>query len=291
MSDDLYEVVLERPHDDGGVIDLTADSPPPRPRPTRTTTTPATRPEPTRQPDRARRSRSSRPLAEPTPAEPDANPHAVIDLTGDDPPPPEPRRPNLGVGVEPEDLDDIIILRSLRHPRAHSRPRPDARPPRPPDRRRLASSFFPALSSYLPPIDVRALFPGLERGFDPLVHLNYQRPAFDPPPPPPPAAAPSVGQKLVVPDAREGFTRDTGEEVVVVCPACGGELEYVPGGEGKKRKREKGEHHFWAVKACGHVSFFPTLFFYHLCLACAWFPCICGLENHKEERAGFLVLK
>lgn len=261
MSDDLYEVVLERPHDDG-VIDLTADSPPPpRPRPTRTQTT--NRTSPPRQTDRAsRRSRASRPPAEPTP---DANPHAVIDLTGDDPPPaPEPRRPNLGVGVEPEDLDDIIILRSLRH--SHSRPRPDTRP-RPPDRRRLASSFFPALSSYLPPLDVRALFPGLERGYDPLVHLNYQRPAFDPPPPPPPAPPPT-GQKLVVPPAREGFTRDTGEDVVVVCPACGGELEYVPGGEGKKRKREKGEHHFWAVKACGHVRCFAPIPFPLL----IWFP-------------------
>lgn len=261
MSDDLYEVVIEARPRDEGVIDLTADSPPPRaPRANRTTQTTLTNrtAEPTRptRTNRApqRRSRTPRPPAEHPAA--DANPHPVIDLTGDDPSP-EPRRPNLGVGVEPEDLDDIIILRSLRHSHAHTRPRPDARP-RPPDRRRLASSFFPALSSYLPPIDVRALFPGLERGYDPLVHLNYQRPAFDPPPPPPAPAAAAAGQKLVVPPAREGFTRDTGEEVVVVCPACGGELEYVPGGgEGKKRKREKGEHHFWAVKACGHVRVFP----------------------------------
>lgn len=111
-----------------------------------------------------------------------------------------------------------------------------------------------------------------EAPFEPAIgglHLNYQRAAFTTPPAPPPPPPPP---KMTVPPAREGFTRDTGEDVVVICPACSGELEYDPSGgkedglTGKKRaKREKGEHHFWAVKACGHVSFhhFPPVL---LCL-------------------------
>ena len=61
--------------------------------------------------------------------------------------------------------------------------------------------------------------------------------------------------------ARPGFTRDTcaeDDEKVVVCPACNEELAYAPG-EGvvttnNGKKRRKGEHHFWALKKCGHVS-------------------------------------
>ncbi|KHO01236.1 uncharacterized protein MAM_00237 [Metarhizium album ARSEF 1941] len=67
------------------------------------------------------------------------------------------------------------------------------------------------------------------------------------------------------PPTRHGFTRDTSltDERVVVCPACGDELAYDPTGaapqqgpastSGKKRKRAPGEHHFWALKKCGHV--------------------------------------
>lgn len=79
-----------------------------------------------------------------------------------------------------------------------------------------------------------------------------------------------------LPPTREGFTRETvaesaatgggggGEERVVICPACNEELAYDPNGGGaaqattatgaKKRKRAAGDHHFWAVKKCGHVS-------------------------------------
>ncbi|UNI22914.1 hypothetical protein JDV02_008758 [Purpureocillium takamizusanense] len=71
-----------------------------------------------------------------------------------------------------------------------------------------------------------------------------------------------------VPPTRPGFTRDTcaatedTEERVVVCPACEEELAYDPTETaaesatttaGKKRKRVPGEHHFWALKKCGHV--------------------------------------
>lgn len=69
--------------------------------------------------------------------------------------------------------------------------------------------------------------------------------------------------------ARAGFTRDTQAEPdgdlerIVVCPACEEELSYDPTDAGaqkpsptssaKKRKRAPGEHHFWALKKCGHV--------------------------------------
>jgi hypothetical protein len=72
------------------------------------------------------------------------------------------------------------------------------------------------------------------------------------------------------PEARPGFTRGTIAEpedgTIVVCPCCDEELAYDPrdtaassgGGNNlspasKKRKRPPGEHHFWALKKCGHV--------------------------------------
>ncbi|KAL6850559.1 hypothetical protein ACO1O0_007683 [Amphichorda felina] len=69
------------------------------------------------------------------------------------------------------------------------------------------------------------------------------------------------------PDTREGFTRNTcaepTEEMVIVCPNCNEELAYDPtgatpaqsstSGKGTKRKRTVPEHHFWALKKCGHV--------------------------------------
>ncbi len=67
--------------------------------------------------------------------------------------------------------------------------------------------------------------------------------------------------------AREGFTRDTGEDVIAICPSCDQELAYDPEGDAygdaaaaaatparkPRTKRDKAEHHFFAVKACGHV--------------------------------------
>jgi hypothetical protein len=68
------------------------------------------------------------------------------------------------------------------------------------------------------------------------------------------------------PKARAGFTRETNAEPeddhVVVCPCCDEELAYDPkdtvassntNTDSKKRKRVAGEHHFWALKKCGHV--------------------------------------
>ncbi|KAF3765244.1 hypothetical protein M406DRAFT_356892 [Cryphonectria parasitica EP155] len=77
------------------------------------------------------------------------------------------------------------------------------------------------------------------------------KPDFEPPPP-----------------ARPGFTRhtgpdrDTNDEMVVVCASCDNELKYSAaaadddGARPAKRprnKKDREEHHFWAVKGCGHV--------------------------------------
>ncbi|PFH57854.1 hypothetical protein XA68_14473 [Ophiocordyceps unilateralis] len=76
--------------------------------------------------------------------------------------------------------------------------------------------------------------------------------------------SPKPPMEQVLP-AREGFTRDTQQDPegdgagIVVCPACNEELAYDPtdnsarGGDSKKRRRVPGEHHFWALKKCGHV--------------------------------------
>ncbi|RFU79378.1 hypothetical protein TARUN_2833 [Trichoderma arundinaceum] len=64
-----------------------------------------------------------------------------------------------------------------------------------------------------------------------------------------------------IPPTRTGFSRETcadsKSEQVVICPACNEELAYDPAESpatpSKKRKRTPGEHHFWALKKCGHV--------------------------------------
>lgn len=96
--------------------------------------------------------------------------------------------------------------------------------------------------------------------------FNYQANGFGgrPPPPKPEFEAP--------PPARPGFTRntgkdpETGEELVIVCASCDNELKYDEeeddGPRPAKRprnKKDREEHHFWAVKACGHVSTLPLL--------------------------------
>ncbi|KAI1085417.1 hypothetical protein F5B20DRAFT_2909 [Whalleya microplaca] len=63
-------------------------------------------------------------------------------------------------------------------------------------------------------------------------------------------------------EARDGFTRNTGDDVVAVCASCDEELAYDPDADDAnpttppkkaRTKKDKAEHHFWAVKACGHV--------------------------------------
>jgi len=75
------------------------------------------------------------------------------------------------------------------------------------------------------------------------------KPAHIPPPPP-----------------REGFSRDTGGEDAFVCPSCEEELKFDPDEKDAspptkraRSRKDNEEHHFWAVKECGHVSsFFPS---------------------------------
>ncbi|KAH7303294.1 hypothetical protein B0I35DRAFT_365249 [Stachybotrys elegans] len=105
-------------------------------------------------------------------------------------------------------------------------------------------SSFNRLVSMPMPFDVT-----LVRSAYPPTRAESQKPDLEPPPP-----------------TREGFTRDTcaepadDDERVVVCPACNEELAYDPTGQmpthnafGKRKRRAPGEHHFWALKRCGHV--------------------------------------
>lgn len=93
--------------------------------------------------------------------------------------------------------------------------------------------------------------------------LDHSRNAFAPREP-----SPKPQMESIAPP-REGFTRNTcaepekESESIIICPACDEELAYDPTGttvqssvgSGKgKRKRAPGEHHFWALKKCGHVS-------------------------------------
>ncbi|KAL1838712.1 hypothetical protein VTJ49DRAFT_2277 [Mycothermus thermophilus] len=79
----------------------------------------------------------------------------------------------------------------------------------------------------------------------------------------PPAPAPKP-RHVPPPPPRAGFTRDTGSaDQVVVCAGCDQELKYDPeagqaGSNTPRVKRQRNrkdfeEHHFWAVKECGHV--------------------------------------
>ncbi|KAI0976465.1 hypothetical protein F4678DRAFT_227144 [Xylaria arbuscula] len=96
------------------------------------------------------------------------------------------------------------------------------------------------------------------------IDLNYAAhpfPAMRPPVPPAGAGPPKPVHEPPKP-ARAGFTRDTGEDVVAICPSCDQELAYDPEDDDNqtatptkkaRSKKATAEHHFWAVKACGHV--------------------------------------
>jgi len=74
--------------------------------------------------------------------------------------------------------------------------------------------------------------------------------------------ASSVDPATRWPPPRPGFARNTTEDQVAICPNCRKELAYDPNvttlaaiAPGKKKaKKQVAEHHFWAVKDCGHVS-------------------------------------
>lgn len=91
------------------------------------------------------------------------------------------------------------------------------------------------------------------------IQLNYVAQPFNPGGP---APGPQKPPHEPPPKARDGFTRDTGEDQVVICPSCNEELAYNPDDEDEngpptkkaRTKKDRAEHHFWAVKDCGHVS-------------------------------------
>jgi hypothetical protein len=100
------------------------------------------------------------------------------------------------------------------------------------------------------------------------IQFNYAAQPFNPGAP---AAGPQKPPHEPPPKARDGFTRDTGEDQIVICPSCNEELAYDPDDEDEngpptkkaRTKKDRAEHHFWAVKDCGHVSI----------LACLLLPC------------------
>lgn len=187
----------------------------------------------------------------------------VIDLTMDDPPPPPP-------------LPQALPRRDRSRPPNPPPNRP--RPPAPVDLEVLDGNLFHRFVTRLPQLDFMR-FGGvwgarqpaevdvqiIGRAVDinnPLAenvpNLNYRvgghnggsrKPAHAPPPPP-----------------RPGFTRNTGgsTDEVAVCPSCEKELQYDPEGDNAngppakkaRTRKDREEHHFWAVKECGHVSLF-----------------------------------
>ncbi|ETS75758.1 hypothetical protein PFICI_12702 [Pestalotiopsis fici W106-1] len=100
-------------------------------------------------------------------------------------------------------------------------------------------------------------------GFPPNLHLDYQAVAFaaQPRPAPQPAAGPRKPDHDPPSKPRDGFTRDTNEDNVVICPSCDEELAFDPDGGDEngpptkraRNKKDQAEHHFWAIKECGHV--------------------------------------
>ncbi|CAM1509788.1 Fc.00g001230.m01.CDS01 [Cosmosporella sp. VM-42] len=172
---------------------------------------------------------------------------SFIDLTADSP---EEERPadrlrNRGVqhpprGPRPDELIDIEFIQSV---------------PRRGVPRRGVPSFAIGLGRRLAGIFSADIITNFAQP-----NLDVSRTAFARRESPKPPMEP-------VPPTREGFTRDTcaepekESENVVICPACSEELAYDPAGtvvqsttgSGKKRKRAPGEHHFWALKKCGHV--------------------------------------
>ncbi|KAI0114734.1 hypothetical protein F4814DRAFT_416919 [Daldinia grandis] len=92
------------------------------------------------------------------------------------------------------------------------------------------------------------------------VDLDYDIHPFPIPQPVPVGAGPKPAHEPPK-ETRPGFTRVTGEDVVAICPSCDQELAYDPNDDASnatpsrkaRTKKDKAEHHFWAVKACGHV--------------------------------------
>jgi hypothetical protein len=195
----------------------------------------------------------------------------VIDLTLDDSPAPPPMPLQLPRRDNPE------LLHQNRHQRHHHRNRHPARaqPVNLDDQggfgARIVAGFarrldlLRQLGRFGNPHDVEVQFIGGGLDMDnPLAgnapNLNYRANGNNGPPKP---------AHVPPPAPRDGFTRDTGDaDDVVVCPGCTEELKYDPdsanddtmSGRAPKKPRtrkDQEEHHFWALKDCGHVSFTP----------------------------------
>ncbi|KAK4233844.1 hypothetical protein C8A03DRAFT_19152 [Achaetomium macrosporum] len=192
-----------------------------------------------------------------------------IDLTGDDSPAPPPLPQQLPSRRDWNHHDHRAHHHPpRRQPPASSRPQPiDLENDN--DLRRGFAGFMrraqniSVLQRLLPEYGLDVLHIGAH-GLDmdnPLAgnipNLNYRangsmaggvpKPPHEPPPP-----------------AREGFTRNTGGDTVVICPSCEKELKYDPdsGAEDAssprpnkkaRTKKDQEEHYFWALKDCGHV--------------------------------------
>jgi hypothetical protein len=205
----------------------------------------------------------------------------VIDLTLDDSPAPPPMPLQLPRRDNPE------LPHQNRHQRHHHRNRHPARaqPVNLDDQggigARIVAGFarrfdlFRQLGRFGNPHDVEVQFigGGLLDMDTPLAgnapNLNYRANGNNGPPKP---------AHVPPPAPRDGFTRDTGDaDDVVVCPGCEQELKYDPdsanddtmSGRAPKKPRtrkDQEEHHFWALKDCGHVSFIPQPSFSRLLL-------------------------
>ncbi|KFA54303.1 hypothetical protein S40293_04847 [Stachybotrys chartarum IBT 40293] len=218
------------------VIDLTEE--PDSPVETRLPPTPAVAPSAGRNPRRTNSQRMSAPRLARSDSTFMAPPPAanVIDLTDDSP------------------SDDL----SMQHPFLHTmEPTRDQLLEFQLDQRRQVANFTRGFNRRLAGIFGTDMF----RNAFLTPHLDVTRSAGFPSRP----ASPKPPMEPI-PAAREGFTRGTraepeeGDETVVICPACQEELAYDPTGaaaavgtSGKKKRRAPGEHHFWAVKKCGHV--------------------------------------
>ncbi|ROT38114.1 hypothetical protein SODALDRAFT_324540 [Sodiomyces alkalinus F11] len=208
----------------------------------------------------------------------------VIDLTDDSPDPPRSNGAHSGPPNRPgRDVDLIFVnQRPAVGPRLppppqtpHNRPSSWSRHPhgsrlRDRGRRSLLDGIRREFANHISLFGLLRHAQGEEdlagmmgpHAFNPIgeVNLEYNHGAFDQRPPSPKPA------HEVPPPARAGFTRDAKEEEAAVCPACGEELAYEPPDSESQasesqpsrttktaRKRARGEHHFWALKECGHV--------------------------------------
>ncbi|KAF5623828.1 cell cycle control [Fusarium sp. NRRL 52700] len=160
----------------------------------------------------------------------------VIDLTADSPEEDRSHFRGRHEGPRPDELIELEIISQ---------------------RPALASLPFAAFGPFR---RLAGIFGAADIAFNPP-NLDISRNAFARQPTPKPQMSPP-------PPTREGFTRNTctdpekESESVVICPACNEELAYDPSGtvtqssvgqQKGKRKRAPGEHHFWAIKKCGHV--------------------------------------